>query len=69
MMFIRVSRVNVLIWYFALVQEGAPFKAQQFACASHGLAQAGIFEDLNENLPARAARENLRKFACPESGP
>ena len=28
MMFIRVSRVNVLIWYFALVQEGAPFKAQ-----------------------------------------
>ena len=24
----------------------------------------GIFEDLNQNLPARAARENLRKFAC-----
>ena len=29
----------------------------------------GIFQNLNENLPARAARENLQKFACPESGP
>jgi hypothetical protein len=28
------------------------------------LAQVGIFEDLNKNLPARAARKNLRRFAC-----
>jgi len=31
---------------------------------SWGLGLVGIFEDLNQNLPARAARENLRKFAC-----
>ena len=34
-----------------------------------GLAQVRIFGNLIEDLPARAARENLRKFACPESGP
>jgi len=28
------------------------------------LGQVGIFENLKENLPARAARENLRRFAC-----
>ena len=28
--------------------------------------QVGIFQNLNQNLPACAARENLRKFACPE---
>ena len=27
------------------------------------MGQAGIFENSNENLPARAARENFRKFA------
>jgi hypothetical protein len=35
----------------------------------NSLGQLGIFQNLNENLPARAARENLRKFACPESDP
>ena len=34
----------------------------QLPCRILGLV--GIFEDLNQNLPARAARENLRKFAC-----
>ena len=29
---------------------------------SWGLGLVGIFEDLNQNLPA--ARKNLRKFAC-----
>ena len=31
------------------------------------LGQLGIFQNLNENLPARAARENFPKFACPRA--
>jgi hypothetical protein len=45
----------------------APLPRTETQCAdtrSRDLGLVGIFEDLNQNLPARAARENLRKFAC-----
>ena len=38
--------------------------AHRGARPASALGLVGIFEDLNQNLPARAARENLRKFAC-----
>jgi hypothetical protein len=31
------------------------------------LGQTCVFENLKENLPARAARENFPKFACPRA--